>query len=110
MQEELLYFPKVSSITVRLNTDRPETIFEAQGNVLAPPICSEWIVETVKLVDEGKVPFLKNKKKIYGNPGQVSATIINVLKKSFEDDHSFYPWLHQRLGLWKETDQDLSYL
>ncbi|MGH9927173.1 MAG: UDP-N-acetylglucosamine 2-epimerase, partial [Nitrososphaeraceae archaeon] len=88
MQEELLYFPKVSSITVRLNTDRPETIFDAQGNVLAPPISSQWIEEIVRLVDQEKVPLLRNKKRIYGSPGQVSATIIQVLKKSFEEDHS----------------------
>ena len=31
MQEELLYFPKVCSFTMRLNTDRPETIFDAKG-------------------------------------------------------------------------------
>lgn len=110
MQEELLYFPKVNSITVRLNTDRPETIFDAQGNVLAPPISSLWIEEIVRLVDQGNVPLLRNKKRIYGSPGQVSATIIRILKKSFEDDHSFYPWLHQRLGLWKESDRDMSYL
>ncbi|MGI0045399.1 MAG: hypothetical protein ACRD47_16995, partial [Nitrososphaeraceae archaeon] len=71
---------------------------------------SQWIEEIVRLVDQGKVPFLRNKRRIYGSPGQVSATIIQVLKKSFEDDHSFYPWLHQRLGLWKESDRDLNYL
>ena len=52
MQEEILYFPKVNSVTVRLNTDRPETIFEAHGNVLAPPINSDWIVEMVRLADQ----------------------------------------------------------
>jgi UDP-N-acetylglucosamine 2-epimerase len=110
MQEELLYFPKVKSVTIRLNTDRPETIFDAQGNVLAPPISPQWIVDIVRLVDQEKVPLITNKKRIYGSPGQVSTTIIRVLKKSFEEGHSFYPWLHQRLGLWKEGDQDPSYL
>jgi len=38
MQEELLYFPKVCSFTMRLNTDRPETIFNAHGNLLVPPV------------------------------------------------------------------------
>ncbi|MGH9974844.1 MAG: UDP-N-acetylglucosamine 2-epimerase, partial [Nitrososphaeraceae archaeon] len=37
MQEELLYFPNVASVTVRLNTDRPETVFDAMDNILAPP-------------------------------------------------------------------------
>ncbi|MDQ3847423.1 MAG: UDP-N-acetylglucosamine 2-epimerase, partial [Thermoproteota archaeon] len=31
MQEELMYFPDVLSLTARLNTDRPETIFQAKG-------------------------------------------------------------------------------
>jgi UDP-N-acetylglucosamine 2-epimerase len=111
MQEELLYFPNVNSITVRLNTDRPETIFEAYGNVLAPPINPEWIVEIVRLADQDKIPFLhKKKREIYGRPGQVSQKIIRILKKHFEEDYNFYPWLHQRLGLWKETDNDFSFL
>src|SRR3712207_5927318 len=48
MQEELLYFPKVTSMTVRLNTDRPETIFDAQSNMLVPPLNAGWIVSMVK--------------------------------------------------------------
>jgi UDP-N-acetylglucosamine 2-epimerase len=112
MQEELLYFPQVSSVTVRLNTDRPETIFDARGNILAPPLSSQWIVEIVKLVDQGKIPLLQNsnKKKIYGEPGQVSPKVIDILKKHFDENYNFYPWLHQRLGLWKEADSEFSYL
>ena len=43
MQEELLYFDKVMSLTVRLNTDRPETVFDARSNVLIPPVSKELI-------------------------------------------------------------------
>lgn len=112
MQEELLYFPGVNSVTVRLNTDRPETIFEAQGNVLAPPVSPEWIVEIVKQVDQDKIPLYgnKRKKKIYGEPGQVSPKVINILKKHFDENYNFYPWLHNRLGLWKEADSEFTYL
>ena len=112
MQEELLYFPGVNSVTVRLNTDRPETIFEAQGNVLAPPVSPEWIVEIVKQVDQDKIPRYSNKrkKKIYGEPGQVSPKVINILKKHFDENYNFYPWLHNRLGLWKEADSEFTYL
>lgn len=112
MQEELLYFPNVNSITVRLNTDRPETIFEAHGNILAPPINPEWIVEMVRLVDQDKIPFSSNGKnnEIYGKPGEVSQKIIQVLKSNFDGEPNFYPWLHHRLGLWKETDGDFRFL
>ena len=112
MQEELLYFPAVNSVTVRLNTDRPETIFEAHGNVLAPPVNPKWIVEIVKRVDNEKIPLYESsrKKKLYGEPGQVSPKVMDILKKHFDENYNFYPWLHNRLGLWKEQDSEFSYL
>jgi UDP-N-acetylglucosamine 2-epimerase (non-hydrolysing) len=113
MQEELLYFPKVTSMTVRLNTDRPETIFDAQSNMLVPPLNAGWMVSMVKEAynrEEGLGLKLRQKKHIYGTPGEVSKNIIRIIKKEFENgDANFYPWLHQRLGLWKES-QGLSYM
>ena len=113
MQEELLYFPKVTSMTVRLNTDRPETIFDAKSNVLVPPLSAAWIVSIVNEaydMEEGLGMKLRHKKQIYGQPGQVSKSIIKIIKKEFENgDANFYPWLHQRLGLWKEK-QGVDYL
>jgi UDP-N-acetylglucosamine 2-epimerase len=113
MQEELLYFPKVTSLTVRLNTDRPETIFDAKSNILVPPLSPSWIVSMVNEAynrEEGLGSKLRRKKQIYGRPGQVSKSIIRIIKKEFENgDANFYPWLHQRLGLWKEG-QGLDYL
>ena len=73
MQEELLYFPKVTSLTVRLNTDRPETIFDAKSNVLVPPLSPGWIVSMVNETfdrEEGLGMKLLRKKQIYGKPGQ----------------------------------------
>lgn len=106
MQEELLYFPKVMSFTVRLNTDRPETILEAKSNVLLPPLGPHWIVSIIEEAnrDASKLgASLLKKKQLYGRPGKVSRKIISILKKEFENgDANFYPWLHQRLGLWKE--------
>ena len=108
MQEELLYFPKVISMTVRLNTDRPETIFDAQSNILVPPLNADWIASMVKEAykrEEGLGLKLRHKKQIYGTPGDVSKNIIRIIKKEFENgDANFYPWLHQRLGLWKESE------
>jgi UDP-N-acetylglucosamine 2-epimerase len=107
MQEELLYFPKVTSLTVRLNTDRPETIFDAKSNILVPPLNAGWIASTVNEVynrEEGLGLNLRRKKQIYGRPGHVSKSIIRIIKKEFENGNAnFYPWLHQRLGLWKES-------
>lgn len=113
MQEELLYFPKVASLTVRLNTDRPETVFDAKSNILVPPLSASWISAVVNMAGEkGEALGLKLKKKkpLYGTPGQVSKKIVRIIKKEFEKgDANFYPWLHQRLGLWKEK-QGITYM
>jgi UDP-N-acetylglucosamine 2-epimerase len=113
MQEELLYFPNVLSLTVRLNTDRPETVFDAKSNTLVPPVNTHWITSIVKETYRRKEALgliLKNKKSIYGKPGQVSKSIVKIIKKEFEDgDANFYPWLHQRIKLWRER-QLLDYM
>ncbi|NOJ29993.1 MAG: UDP-N-acetyl glucosamine 2-epimerase [Nitrososphaeraceae archaeon] len=113
MQEELLYFDKVVSMTVRLNTDRPETIFDAKSNILIPPVNSDWIPSIVEQVYRNHERFglrVKNKEQIYGKPGQVSKLIAKTIKKEFENGNAnFYPWLHQRINLWREK-KDLQYL
>lgn len=113
MQEELLYFPNVASVTVRLNTDRPETVFDAMDNILAPPLNPKWIVEIVKLADKDRLrpSTKKQKKRIYGEPGTVSQNIIKILKKYFDENSGFFPWLHNRLRFDKGKDtEEASYL
>jgi UDP-N-acetylglucosamine 2-epimerase (non-hydrolysing) len=108
MQEELLYFPQVLSMTARLSTDRPETVFVAKSNILVPPVNSDWIARTVKLLDNNRSEFLQ-KKQIYGQPGEVSSKIISVIKKEFESGKGFFPWFHHRIGLWKDS-KNIGYL
>lgn len=113
MQEELLYFPKVSSFTVRFNTDRPETIFDARGNLLVPPINRMWLPRMITTIYEKGMDYgfdFKKKKQIYGKPGEVSKKIVKIMKKEFENRESnFFPWLHQRFNYWQEND-DFDYL
>ncbi|MBA2268369.1 MAG: UDP-N-acetylglucosamine 2-epimerase [Nitrosopumilus sp.] len=113
LQEELLYFPKVSSFTVRFNTDRPETVFEARGNLLVPPINRMWLPKMITMTYEKGVDYgfnFKKKKQIYGKPGEVSKKIVKIMKKEFENRESnFFPWLHQRFNYWHEKD-DFDYL
>jgi hypothetical protein len=62
------------SFTVRLNTHRPETVLEAKSNALVPPINPQWITSIVREVYNRKEALgivVKNKKSIYGQPGQV---------------------------------------
>jgi UDP-N-acetylglucosamine 2-epimerase (non-hydrolysing) len=113
LQEELLYFPKVSSFTVRFNTDRPETVFDARGNILVPPINRMWLPKMIATIYEKGVDYgfdFKKKKQIYGTPGEVSKKIVKIMKKEFENRESnFFPWLHQRFNYWHEKD-DFDYL
>ena len=113
LQEELLYFPKVSSFTVRFNTDRPETVFDARGNLLIPPINRMWLPKMITMIYEKGVDYgfdFKKKKQIYGKPGEVSKKIVKIMKKEFENKESnFFPWLHQRFNYWHEKD-DFDYL
>lgn len=113
LQEELLYFPKVSSFTVRFNTDRPETVFDARGNLLIPPINRMWLPKMITMIYEKGVDYginFKKKKQIYGKPGEVSKKIVEIMKKEFENKESnFFPWLHQRFNYWHEKD-DFDYL
>jgi UDP-N-acetylglucosamine 2-epimerase len=109
MQEELMYFPNVLSLTVRLNTDRPETICQGKCNILVPPINHAWITEFVKTARSERLgALLKNKRPMYGQPGQVSKNIIKIIKdRIIKDDDN--PWFHHRLKLWKDYD-NLEYL
>jgi hypothetical protein len=81
-------------------------VFDAKSNVLVPPVNPRWITSIVKEAfnrKEGLGMTLRNKKLIYGQPGQVSKLIVRTMKKEFEDGNpNFYPWLHQRINLWKE--------
>ncbi len=109
MQEELLYFPNVLSLTVRLNTDRPETIFGSKSNILVPPINHEWITQFVKAARSERLgTLLKNKRPIYGQPGEVSKNITKIINKYIIKD-SNNPWFHHRLKLWKDYE-NLEYL
>ena len=115
MQEELTYFPKVLSLTARLSTDRPETIFDAKANVLIPPVSSKWVSSMVDLaINEQDHLGIKVGEKegfyehgFYGEPGTVAGNIIKVLEEDVPEADTF-PWLHHRLKMWKETD-DIPY-
>lgn len=110
MQEELMYFANVLSLTVRLNTDRPETIFQAKGNILVPPINRGWVTEFVKAARSERLGvLLKNKRPMYGQPGQVSRNIIKIMRDHIIKEKDDNPWFHHRLKLWKDYD-NLEYL
>jgi UDP-N-acetylglucosamine 2-epimerase len=105
-----MYFPNVLSLTVRLNTDRPETIFQGKGNILVPPINQLWITQSVKAARSERLgALLKNKRPMYGQPGQVSKNIIKIIKDRIIKEKDDNLWFHHRLKLWKDYD-NLEYL
>ncbi|MFL6472834.1 MAG: hypothetical protein ACJ71H_18535 [Nitrososphaeraceae archaeon] len=69
------------------------------------------IVEKEKSANQYRCPTkAAAKKSLYGQPGQVSKSIVKIIKKESEDrDANFYPWLHQRINLWREK-QLLDYM
>lgn len=78
MQEELNHLG-VPCMTVRFNTDRPETVMQARSNLLVPAYSGEFFAETVRYIKEnGMLDEMKRGKKLYGT--NASDKIISVFK------------------------------
>lgn len=87
-------------VTMRFNTDRPESVF-AGANILAPPIREDIVYKIIKEVHENKE--LRNEmlsaEKLYGK--NVSDKMINAVN-GILDEGPLFEWLeHDRLGLSK---------
>ncbi len=109
VQEELNLIGK-ACLTCRLSTDRPETVFDAKSNILAPPISREFLMKLILHIDSNQslVKKMCNSRKIYGNKaGQKIISIISGLIK--KGDHPF-KWAHEALGLWTEEENGVQYL
>lgn len=81
MQEEAAAL-RVPCITLRYDTDRPESV-EAGVNILAPPSSVESIAKSIEYVIKNNAKMRK-KKNPYGK-GDSSKQIINIIKK-FENN------------------------
>jgi len=107
IQEELNEIQDVLTLTARVNTDRPETIFDAHSNVLVPPVSSEFIYSAIKTVKENQEiqKTMRTAKKIYGK--NVGEKIIKWLLEEMEKGESTFQWAHQRLwGMKNERSPD----
>lgn len=95
MQEEM-NFMGIPCVTLRFNSDRPESIMSG-GNILAPPINKDVILNVIKGVEQHEEEF-KNSPKIYGsNP---SKKIVDGVKRIIEKDN-FFRWEHEKQGYHK---------
>lgn len=97
MQEELNELKKPLSITCRFSTDRPETIFSAGTNILAPPISADYLRSFVSWILSGdRADRLVSKgKRLYG--GAPSKKIAGFLHKRRNDP--VFEWAHDRVGV-----------
>jgi UDP-N-acetylglucosamine 2-epimerase len=101
LQEELNMIGK-PCLTLRFNTDRPETIFEGKGNLLVPPISKEFIVKIVEYVCKNEKIYkqMSEPKKLYGE--KVGEKFIQVILTLMKRKHKLFTWAQERLDFWKE--------
>ncbi len=109
VQEELNLLGK-ACLTCRLTTDRPETVLDANSNILIPPATAEMIVKMVDHVisDDSLRKKMESGKKLYGaGAGKKFADIaLDLMQK---DDNPF-KWAHDTLNLWRDRERGVDYL
>lgn len=108
MQEEMNELGK-PCLTARFNTDRPETVMEANSNILVPPLSAEFVERNVSelLEDSALMKRMAGAKKLYGkNAGEKTVKKISELDLG----ENTFGWAHERLGLWKEQGNGMGYL
>ncbi len=93
---------QVPCVTLRFNSDRPETLL-AGANLLAPPVKPELVVRVIKEVIENK-PLNQQMRAIPNLYGEkVSAKIIDFTTKIAKHQNVFR-WEQERLGLTRSVD------
>ena len=109
VQEEMNLIGKVC-LTCRFNTDRPETVNDAKGNILIPPINERYIFNMVKYVlgSQALQKSMSSAKKLYGK--DVGDKITKTIQKLMHNNEKPFKWAHEALGLWKEKDEGVEYL
>lgn len=106
MQEEMNYM-SIPCVTLRFNTDRPESVM-CGGNVIAPPINKDLILKIIRGAEK-YADQLRNAPKIYGeNPSQ---KIIAGVKQIINSEQNFFRWEHEKLGYnnldyWRDGGMD----
>jgi UDP-N-acetylglucosamine 2-epimerase (non-hydrolysing) len=96
MQEELNVIDEALCLTARFNTDRPETVMDAESNLLVPPVSGERVRETVEYVYETDAvrDRLESNENLYGR--NVADRIVSFLDDRRDDP--VFEWAHERAG------------
>lgn len=108
MQEELNYIDEAICLTARFNTDRPETVFDAETNLLVPPISGDVVQDTVEyIVETDSVrERVQTGETLYGE--NVGERIVDFLET--RRDEGVFEWTHERLGFDADDDRGFDYL
>ncbi|MFA6888336.1 MAG: UDP-N-acetylglucosamine 2-epimerase [Candidatus Woesearchaeota archaeon] len=85
-------------ITVRFNTDRPETIMNIKNNILVPPITGPFFAKTVSAIcsNDTLLKEMTKQPSLYGE--KVAEKFINLIKKLMESGRRPMSWAHNDLG------------
>jgi UDP-N-acetylglucosamine 2-epimerase (non-hydrolysing) len=111
IQEELNEIQKVLCLTLRFNTDRPESVFDANSNVLVPPSKAENIEKIVTFIQNDKetIKTMQSAKKIYGE--RVGEKIMDWLLEEMEKKTRAFSWAHERIyGPSKYDEETVDFL
>ena len=111
IQEELNEIQKVLCLTLRFNTDRPESVFDAKSNVLVPPALSENIFKIVDFIkkDDETIKTMRTAKKIYGE--KVGEKIMDWLLEEMAKKTKPFSWAHERIyGQDKIDDKTVDFM
>jgi UDP-N-acetylglucosamine 2-epimerase (non-hydrolysing) len=108
MQEELNYIDEAICLTARFNTDRPETVFDANTNLLVPPISGRFVRETVEYVyeDDRTRERMTEGPNLYGS--DVGDRIVEFLAE--RRDERPFEWAHEREGYGSDASREFEYL
>lgn len=101
VQEEMNLLGK-PCFTLRFNTDRPETVMEAHGNILVPPVSGEYIATLVDYAVKHPTLLLSMAaaKKLYGK--NVAQQFIAQVQQLMNEQRKPFGWAHSDLGFFKE--------
>ncbi len=104
MQEELNEL-KIPCLTVRYNTDRPETVNKAHSNILVPPH-KGFVDNMIRFVmrREDILDKMTNPKRLYGK--DVNIKIIQKIKGLIDSDFSLMRTVPEVKGILKESKVD----
>ncbi|HUU77362.1 MAG TPA: UDP-N-acetylglucosamine 2-epimerase [candidate division Zixibacteria bacterium] len=111
IQEELNEIQDVLCLTLRFNTDRPESVFDAKSNVLVPPASSENICKIVDFIrdDNETIKTMRTAKRIYGE--RVGEKIMDWLLEEMTKKIKPFSWAHERIyGQDIEDDKTVDFM